>query len=250
MFRLIQILFISVLVVLFSACDASREFFAPVWDAGATEHMPKSGVYRVKRKDTFYSIAWRYGLDYRTLAKRNGIEWPYNIKLNQLIYLRGKSPRVSVQRQSSLNYNYSRGYSSYTSPPTQMRYVGLDSLSGVQQWQWPAKGMVVRQFSSANKGVNIGGHFGDSIFASAAGKVVYAGNGLRGYGNLIIIKHNETFLTAYAYNSKNLVSEGERVSGGQKIAEMGGVRSNAFMLHFEIRRNGQPVSPLYYLSNK
>ena len=117
-------------------------------------------------------------------------------------------------------------------------------------WQWPARGTVISQFSSLNKGINIKGERGDPIFATAAGKVVYSGNGLRGYGNLIIIKHNSTFLTAYAHNSRILVKNGAWVSAGQQIAEMGNTGTKQTMLHFEIRRHGQPINPLIYLSKK
>ena len=114
---------------------------------------------------------------------------------------------------------------------------------------WPAKGKVVGQFSdSANlKGIDIAGTMGEPVYASAAGKVVYAGSGLRGYGKLIIIKHNATYLSAYAHNSALLVKEGQEVARGQEIAQMGNTDADKVMLHFEIRRYGKPMDPEKFL---
>jgi lipoprotein NlpD len=129
---------------------------------------------------------------------------------------------------------------------------GLDSSAAAPVGQpafiWPARGPVIGTFDDAkNKGLNIGGAAGDTVSASADGRVVYSGNGLRGYGNLIIIKHDATFLTAYAHNRALMVKEGDAVTKGQKIAEMGNSDSDRVMLHFEVRRQGKPVDPLKYL---
>lgn len=115
------------------------------------------------------------------------------------------------------------------------------------EWIWPTKGMISSHFSESTKGVDISGKTGQPVLASATGKVVYSGTGLRGYGQLIIIKHNSTYLSAYAHNSKLLVKEGQTVSKGQKIAEMGNTDSKLVRLHFEIRKNGKPVDPLKHL---
>jgi len=115
------------------------------------------------------------------------------------------------------------------------------------EWVWPSKGRVSDLFSESTKGIDIVGMRGQAVTASAGGKVVYSGEGLRGYGKLIIIKHNETYLSAYAHNSKLLVKEGETVIKGQKIAEMGSTDAGLVKLHFEIRKNGKPVDPLKYL---
>jgi lipoprotein NlpD len=115
------------------------------------------------------------------------------------------------------------------------------------EWIWPAKGKVLEGFSESTKGIDIAGKPGQSVTASAAGKVVYSGAGLRGYGKLIIIKHNNTYLSAYAHNSKLLVKEGQTVAKGQKIAEMGNTDASLVKLHFEIRKNGKPVDPLKHL---
>jgi len=117
-------------------------------------------------------------------------------------------------------------------------------------WIWPTQGKVIRGYSDSNKGVDISGRSGQAVLAAADGKVVYSGNGLRGYGKLIIIKHNKTFLSAYAHNSQLLVKEGQTVKKGQKIAEMGNTDADQVKLHFEIRRFGKPVDPMQYLENK
>jgi lipoprotein NlpD len=117
-------------------------------------------------------------------------------------------------------------------------------------WAWPVRGKVLRGYSDANKGVDIGGRMGQPVLAAGDGKVVYSGSGLRGYGKLIIIKHNKTFLSAYAHNSKLLVKEGQTVKQGQKIAEMGNSDADQVKLHFEIRRFGKPVDPMQYLNSK
>lgn len=120
--------------------------------------------------------------------------------------------------------------------------------TGQPAFIWPARGPILGTFDDAkNKGLNIGGAAGDAVNASADGRVVYSGNGLRGYGNLIIIKHDATFLTAYAHNRALMVKEGDAVTKGQKIAEMGNSDSDRVMLHFEVRRQGKPVDPLKYL---
>ncbi|RMC94957.1 LysM peptidoglycan-binding domain-containing protein [Aquitalea palustris] len=124
--------------------------------------------------------------------------------------------------------------------------VGEDAVA----WIWPTEGKVIRAYSDSNKGLDISGRTGQAVIAAGDGKVVYSGNGLRGYGKLIIIKHNKTFLSAYAHNSQLLVKEGQSVKKGQKIAEMGNTDADQVKLHFEIRRFGKPVDPMQYLDNK
>lgn len=121
------------------------------------------------------------------------------------------------------------------------------------QWLWPAKGKVLAKFSSAepvNKGVDIAGNSGEPIVSAASGTVVYAGQGLRGYGNLVIIKHDDAYLSAYAHARKILVKESQSIKAGQKIAEIGSTGTDSVKLHFEIRKNGKPVDPLYYLPKR
>jgi lipoprotein NlpD len=132
--------------------------------------------------------------------------------------------------------------------PVLAALVGADDELG---WIWPGKGGVIAEFDEVkNKGVDISGNAGDSVLAAADGKVVYAGAGLRGYGNLVILKHNNTYLTAYAHNQSLMVKEDQTVRKGQKIAEMGSSDADRVKLHFEVRRQGKPVDPLKYLPAK
>jgi lipoprotein NlpD len=115
------------------------------------------------------------------------------------------------------------------------------------EWSWPTNGKVVQGFAESTKGIALGGTSGDPVLAAAEGKVIFSGNGPRGYGNLVIVKHNNTYLSAYAHNQNILVKEGQSVSKGQKIAEMGNTDADQVKLHFEVRRQGKPVDPLKYL---
>lgn len=117
------------------------------------------------------------------------------------------------------------------------------------KWIWPAKGKIIMPFSASNKGIDIAGIEGEAVYAAAAGTVVYSGEGLRGYGKLIILKHNNIYLSAYAHNKIVFVKVGQRVKQGQKIAEMGNTGSDKTMLHFEIRKLGVPVNPLSLLAS-
>ena len=137
-----------------------------------------------------------------------------------------------------------------TAPQPESQQSDKASERSVAQWIWPTTGTVMSSFSKNSKGVKISGQAGQAVVASAAGEVVYSGHGLRGYGNLIIIKHNNTFLSAYAHNSKLLVKEGEAVTKGQKIAEMGNTDTDTIQLHFEIRKHGKPVDPMEYLPSQ
>lgn len=237
--------FIVFTAFLLVSCTSGKQHYAPVMDAATIEHLPQSGAHRVLPRETLYSIAWRYGLDYRYLAARNRITPPYHIEIGQLIYLKGKATQTSkIPVTASSVVARSSVVSATQREPV---VIEREPKGPVKHWVWPAKGRVIQSYSAMNKGLNISGHLGSPVFASAAGKVVYSGNGLRGYGNLIIIKHNSSFLTAYAHSSAALVREGDWVKAGQKIAKMGNSGTRRVMLHFEIRQNGKPVNPLYYL---
>lgn len=238
--RIFRFIAYIVTILILSACDTGSPVYAPVSDAATIDPLPKSGAYRVMPGETLYSIAWRYSLDYRSLASRNHLLSPYKVQPGQIIYLKGQAPepssRILVSQTPTIN-----------KPVTNQIAKNEEPRMNVSLWQWPAHGHVIGVFSELNKGININGRAGDPIYASAAGKVVYSGNGLRGYGNLIIIKHNSTFLTAYAHNSVVFVKADDWVKPGQKIAEMGRTGTPRVMLHFEIRRNGKPENPLVYL---
>jgi len=254
-------------------------------DIGEKDWRPD--VYVVQKGDTLYSIAFNYGFDYHELAEMNHIADPTLISIGQKIQLfPGKSSIGNTSLPSSrsveslikeqpklVKYAYSEramaeienvqnGHSSpvlianeVVKPAPKISVVPTSSNGAVTSspskiiWSMPTDGKVIGGFSEAanRKGIDIAGKLGQPIVASADGKVVYSGSGLRGYGKLIIIKHDNTYLSAYAHNDKILVKEGETVKRGQKIASMGKTDSSRVKLHFEVRRLGKPVDPAKYL---
>jgi lipoprotein NlpD len=240
----VRIITVILAVLLLAGCSFEGNY-APVRDVSGIERIPKSGMHRVVAGESFYAIAWRYGLDYRALAKRNGLKRPYHLYVGEMLSLRRNNPRVQynpVPRQ------YLAGRRAYSTPSIEES--PREPEGAIHNWRWPARGSVIGSFSAFNKGINIAGERGEPVYAAAAGKVVYSGKGLRSYGNLIIIKHNSDYLTAYAHNSKNLVKEGDWISVGQQIAKMGSTGASRVILHFEIRREGEPVNPLGYLVSR
>lgn len=214
--------------------------------------------YRVKPGDTLFAIAWRYDMDLSVLQQMNGLNNSSAIRPGQRLRLSygGKGYSTQISKLPSKNTKQS-GQSADNSVKSSSRYVRPQStLSAPVKnivWQWPTAGKVVRHFVASNiirKGIDIDGKQGDAIRAASAGKVVYSGNGLPGYGNLVIIKHNANFLSAYAHNKKNRVKEGQKVTAGQYIADLGKTGVDKPVLHFQIRRNGQPVNPLNFLPKK
>ncbi len=263
-FRLhcLPLLTLFVVCVLCSCVREANES-APVengWSNAATY----SPSYVVRPGDTLYSIAWAFGLDYRNLALNNQLQAPYHLvagqKLNMV--MRATVPAISksaIAKPISQQDLVVRPRSLAKAPASKVaslapKLVALKALPKlpVRQWLRPAQGQIVRAFSAlpfGNKGIDIRGQYGEAIRAAASGQVVYAGDGIRGYGNLIILKHNDSFLSAYAYNKTINVKEGSWVKAGQMIASMGRNDAGNVLLHFEIRRNGKPVNPLNYLSH-
>jgi lipoprotein NlpD len=198
--------------------------------------------HTVKKGETLYSIAWQYGHDYRTVAQWNDLPRAYTIYPGQKLRVRPPGRTGTVKSTSSKS----------SRSPSKTRSTVIAS-SRSPQWRWPTKGKVISRFVAGDptrQGIDISGKRGQAIIAAASGKVVYSGNGLRGYGNLVIIQHNETYFSAYAHNQKVLVKENEKVKSGQRIADMGNSGTDRVMLHFEIRRNGRPSNPLQYLPKK
>jgi len=263
------------------------------------------GYYRVRRGDSLYTIAFRYGLDWRDLAIWNGIYAPYTIYPDQELRMMAPLPppasavvvrpapaptatvtteQVDTRTAEDAASETAPGSDAGTtadapaveaasgsaadtappgaapSPPPQeaatpspnnTAKAGLPvSASG---WIWPTAGRILSSFAPndpARKGIDIGGDEGQPVVAAAAGQVVYSGSGLIGYGELVIVKHNDRVLSAYAHNRNRLVSEGQQVAVGQQLAEMGRNDRNQAMLHFEIRVNGVPTDPLKYLPGR
>ena len=235
------------------------------------ENAGKPGFYTVRPGDTLIRIALDSGQNWRDLVRWNNIDNPNVIEVGQVLRVAapaGSSPAadvvvvrpvapasvtpVPVAPASAVAASAPRATGTTASPApaaTPPAVAGDDDVA----WSWPAPGnlTVLAGFDEVkNKGLDIGGKAGDPVLASADGRVVYAGAGLRGYGNLIILKHNNTYLTAYAHNQTLLVKEDQSVRKGQKIAEMGSSDADRVKLHFEIRRQGKPVDPARYLPVK
>lgn len=230
-------------------------------------------TYVVKRGDTLHAIALDHGLDYRELGAWNNLNDPNRISIGQKLALRsppGWQPNPVVAKplesQASVNGEPLPEEPLSTTSDTTLtkaetpttrdkvdvapKTVAVEKTVGFDpaKWQWPAQGQMAIAYDGVrSKGVAIAGKLGDAVLASNAGKVVYVGKAIKTYGQLIIIKHDEEFLTVYAHNAAILVKEGQRVNGGQKIAEMGEKSANQVALHFEIRKLGRPVDPAKYL---
>jgi lipoprotein NlpD len=245
---------------------------APVKMIAGADNSGKPGYYSVKSGDTLIRIGMDNGQSWRDIARWNNIENPNLIETGQV--LRVTPPEeagVVVRPVSSTNVVTSpapantasapapasntasvRPPASATNPPNAStpanNLANTDSAEDTVSFQWPTRGNVLAGFDEVkNKGIDISGNAGDPVLAAADGKVVYAGSGLRGYGNLVILKHNNTYLTAYAHNQSLLVKEDQAIKRGQKIAEMGNSDADQVKLHFEIRRQGKPVDPAKYL---
>jgi lipoprotein NlpD len=229
--------------------------------AGAPKSKGHYKWYTVKRGDTLFAIAWRYGLKYKRLALWNGISKPYTIYPGQQLRLYRPLVRSRLQKTgvktatmaASSRKRSATGHQEKTYTVNRKLVKNRDNVTNSISWRWPASGKVIKSFAHASggkKGIDIAGTPGQRVAAASAGRVVYSGSGLIGYGQLIIIKHNQTFLSAYAHNRKLYVKQGEYVKSGQKIAELGKSGTDRPKLHFEIRRHGEPVNPLIYLPKK
>jgi lipoprotein NlpD len=240
---------------------------APVEDRyGSPQPKPGSrgqppAAYLVQRGDTLYSISFHYGLDYRKVAATNYIPAPYTIYPGRYLLLKETAPPpLPVSRPRPIISSGATASLPAATPsvptnklpvpkpapkpvkanPAATEFVG----SKVSAWRWPTSGRVTRGYSaSVHKGIDISGKRGDPVEAVAAGKVVYAGSGIVGFGALLIIKHNEVYLSAYGHNDRLLVAEGQSIRAGQKIAEKGNSGTDTVKLHFEIRKEGKPIDP-------
>ncbi len=270
-----------------AACS-SREKPAPVVSVYGSvplkdrvKHSINGSEYTVKTGETLYSIAWRANSEVRQLVKLNKLIPPYNIYPGQKLFLiaknKGKTAKASNSKDSSKKLIKSSSQTSgkpdkktlastkkqaYGENVSKKKTIRSDlpksSQKGsfsqkISHWQWPVKGKVISGFSfkkQGNKGLDIAGRRGTKIRAAASGKVVYAGSALRGYGKLVIIKHNDDYLSAYAHNDTILVKEQQHIKAGDIVAKMGDTDAQRVMLHFEVRFRGKSVDPLKYLPNK
>lgn len=289
----------AVLTVLFSCAGPPP---APEGNAsrGVYEKTP-DGAYRVRKGDSLYTIGFRFGLDWREIARINSISTPYTIYPDQVLKLVTSASSSTAGQPSTMASGVqtvaapasrsatTRALDAPASPdapvdpapaaelPATSAQVagaapplasGAGNSAGTQapaggtysapagdpkRWLWPSEGRLLSAFKAGDplrKGIDIAGRLGQDVVASAAGQVVYSGSGLLGYGELIIIKHSDRMLSAYAHNQRRLVSEGQQVIAGSKIAEMGTNDRNQVVLHFEIRVNGTPQDPLKFLPQR
>lgn len=245
----------------------------------SARHKTSRTYYLVQAGDTLYSIAWRHYLSFRSLATWNGIKGPnYSIYPGQRLRLKppetrsrrvnrpAQADRLPAKKKSSPVIkplpDKRSGVATAKAKATPMKQEGAVRQTKSQQvkkpiklsWRWPTKGRVVQTFSKSDqnrKGIRIQGDTGQPIKAAEAGRVVYAGGGLVGYGNLVIIKHGQEFLSAYGYNRKLLVKEGDKIAKGDIVAQMGSPnRGGQPMLHFEVRKQGKPINPLPLLPRR
>lgn len=264
------VLFALTCTQLLSACGAPVRARADSTEKPRVREGHRPAAYKVRSGDTLYSIAWRYGLDYHVLAKWNGIKPPYTIYAGQTIRLRQagtkRSGKTAKKRKATSTKSASAKSGKKAAAPsrqsTRKTSKQAAKASSVRKpvasgkglkWKWPTQGKVKKGFSArdpARQGIEIGGRSGQKIVASESGRVVYAGSGLIGYGRLVIIKHDKNYLSAYGRNRKLLVQEGAQVKRGQAIAEMGNSGNGGPSLHFEIRKNGDPMNPLKLLPGK
>ncbi len=223
---------------------------------------PSQGRYVVKRGDSLGVLARNYGVSMTSLIQLNGLKQPYTIHPGQLLFL-GTQVRVATQapnenrdqdREAAQKPGY--GVVKKVEAPSGREYSHTraeQNYNKLLTWRWPTKGRVVQGFSLSergNKGLDIAGNRGQAVVAAAPGRVVYAGSALRGYGNLIIIKHDEDYLSAYAHNDVLRVQEQQEVKAGQRIADMGSSDANDVRLHFEIRYRGQSINPMRFLPKR
>lgn len=202
----------------------------------ATAAVPTSGVHVVQRGDTLYSISRRYGVPVNNLLSMNNISDPSQIEVGQRI-------RVASSGASTASTGSRVTAAAPAASSSPARAADASAIS----WEWPHRGNIITAYSESTRGIDIAGKVGDPVKAAAAGNVSYVGNGLRGLGNLVLITHSNGFISAYAHNHRITVKQGQRVSKGQQIAELGQSDTTSPRLHFEIRRNGNPVNPQSYL---
>ena len=266
--------FVWLVLLLLQACGASQ-VRAPVGDH-SDRPVLNPGYHQVRTGDTLYSIAWQYGYSVSELAAWNRLGPPYTIYRGQKLRVKPVAvskksavartapvksskpkiattpPSVRPSTTSSTQVPAKNPVSATVAPKPSPTGTGSKSVEKIV-WSWPARGDLIRRYSASSagkKGIDIGGRAGDPVYAAAAGKVVYAGSGLSGYGRLIIVKHNKDFLSAYAHNRKLLAKEGQWIGRGEEIASMGDSGTDRVQLHFEIRKGGRPVDPLAYLPRR
>jgi len=250
--KLLRLLRFCCLICGLVSCS-SNGGFAPVSDRyNPAERTPP--YYIVSAGDTLFSIAWRYGFELKGLATANDIASPYTIYPGQAILLQ-ESSRATAEQLAQVKAPAAPAprTAPAVAPKPSIALQKTVSLRTNEHWRWPVNGRVVRPFvatGQAHKGIDIKGKMGEPVHASRSGVVVYAGSGLVGYGNLLILKHSDRYLSAYGHNRRLTVKEGDKVKVGQVIAELGDSGTDSVKLHFEVRVDGKPVDPLKLLPRR
>jgi lipoprotein NlpD len=237
-------------LALLSGCANQSGNRAPVTDLnGASTSVART--YVIKPGDTINKIARANGVDEATILRLNKLVNPNRLIAGQTLKLsEGSEPSSAAPRPTNTSKPEARPLDATSSSPQASETITPAADAGLISWGWPAKGKVIQGFTQTTKGIDIAGNAGDAIEAAANGKVMYSGNGVRGLGNLIIVNHDNGFITAYAHNRTLLVKAGQDVKKGAKIAEMGQTDAASVRLHFEVRRQGTPVDPLQYLPSR
>jgi lipoprotein NlpD len=247
-----RVLFLGLCLCQIASCTSTTSLPVSRREARAAVHVVKSG-------ETLYKIAWQYRIDQQDLASWNGIRNPDELRVGQRLRLvppRGyvaaaPAPTARAPDAPAPASRSTRATTTQRPSTSASTRPAPAPAAAAPRWSWPTEGQVVTRFGAdgtIGSGIGIGGREGQPVRAAAAGKVVYAGGGLIGYGQLVIIKHDETFLSAYGYNSELLVTQGQEVARGATIALMGFGPNRQPRLHFEIRRNGVPVDPLLFVN--
>lgn len=264
--KMVKTIVLSMAVV--TAAIVSGCASKPQVSGGGASHVNAPNYYTVRSGDTLSGIANRYGMNYLDIAALNDIAPPYRIYVNQSLRLKGSAAQRTTSTQA-MNQAAPIQLQSINIPtqqqvapppvrpvtPTQQRPVvpvtPPSTLASGLRWVKPSNGPVIQGFNLASnvKGTRYGGNVGDPVFAAANGQVVYAADGLKEYGNLVLVKHVDGYITAYAHNSKMLVKSGDNVTAGQKIAEMGSSGASRVMLEFQVRLDGKPINPTTVVPN-
>lgn len=248
---LLKTLVISTAIVttaILSGCASKPQINNPTRYATAPDY------YTVRSGDTLSGIAARYGLSYVSIADMNDVAPPYRIYVGQSLKLKGSGNNRRTTTTQAVTQTAPIQRQAITLPTTPSATTTSSTTSSVSvtpaqvtslRWVKPSNGAVIENFNLANnvKGIRYSGNVGDPVYAAANGQVVYAADGLKEYGNLILVKHIDGYITAYAHNSKMIVKSGENVTAGQKIAEMGSSGASRTMLEFQVRLNGKPINP-------
>jgi lipoprotein NlpD len=225
---------------------------APVRSLPGSENAGKPGYYTVKPGDNLLRISMDHGVSSRDIAAWSHVDNPNRIEVGQVLRVAPPVDNLVVVKPVSrpaVTESPVAAPGTASSAPVSAPKPAV--AEGEVNWIWPAAGSVLAGFDEVkNKGIDIAGAIGEAVLAAADGRVVYVGAGLRGYGNLIILKHDNVYLTAYAHNQTLLVKEDQTVTKGQKIAEMGNSDADRVKLHFELRRQGKPVDPAKYLPSR